>query len=599
MLHHGYINFGISPAIKEAKSRPAEGKYRANVIVIGAGLSGLAAARQLIFLGFKVVVLEGRTRPGGRVRTKKMTGDDMNSGIVAAADLGGSVLTGINGNPLGVLARQLGFPLHKVRDICPLYLPNGKTVNSEMDSRVEVSFNKLLDRVCKLRQTMMDEVKSVDVSLGTVLEAFRRVYGVAEDPQERMLLDWHLANLEYANASLMSNLSMAFWDQDDPYEMGGDHCFIPGGNERFIRALMEDLPIFYDRTVESIRYGGDGVLVYAGGQEYRGDMVLCTVPLGVLKKGSIEFVPELPRRKKDAIERLGFGLLNKVAILFPYDFWGGEIDTFGHLTEDSSMRGEFFLFYSYSSVAGGPLLVALVAGEAAIKFEKMSPVEAVGKVLEVLKGIFNPKGIAVPDPLQAVCTRWGQDQFTYGSYSYVAIGSSGDDYDILAESVGDGRVFFAGEATNKQYPATMHGAFLSGMREAANMLRVATRRSMVPAEKLNNVDEEIRDLDKLFETPDLTLGSFSFLYDPRSSHLESSALLSVAFKGEKSDSGCLHLYGLIQRRQVIELNNVVGDIDRMRMLNRDFGVKLVGRQSLCSIAESLITCIKSGRPSLS
>lgn len=599
MLHHGYINFGISPAIKEEKSRPAEGKYRANVIVIGAGLSGLAAARQLIFLGFKVVVLEGRTRPGGRVRTKKMTGDDMNSGIVAAADLGGSVLTGINGNPLGVLARQLGFPLHKVRDICPLYLPNGKTVNSEMDSRVEVSFNKLLDRVCKLRQTMMDEVKSVDVSLGTVLEAFRRVYGVAEDPQEQMLLDWHLANLEYANASLMSNLSMAFWDQDDPYEMGGDHCFIPGGNERFIRALMEDLPIFYDRTVESIRYGGDGVLVYAGGQEYRGDMVLCTVPLGVLKKGSIEFVPELPRRKKDAIERLGFGLLNKVAILFPYDFWGGEIDTFGHLTEDSSMRGEFFLFYSYSSVAGGPLLVALVAGEAAIKFEKMSPVEAVGKVLEVLKGIFNPKGIAVPDPLQAVCTRWGQDQFTYGSYSYVAIGSSGDDYDILAESVGDGRVFFAGEATNKQYPATMHGAFLSGMREAANMLRVATRRSMVPAEKLNNVDEEIRDLDKLFETPDLTLGSFSFLYDPRSSHLESSALLSVAFKGEKSDSGCLHLYGLIQRRQVIELNNVVGDIDRMRMLNRDFGVKLVGRQSLCSIAESLITCIKSGRPSLS
>ncbi|XP_057501807.1 lysine-specific histone demethylase 1 homolog 1-like [Actinidia eriantha] len=170
---------------------------------------------------------------------------------------------------------------------------------------------------------------------------------------------------------LMSNLSMAFWDQDDPYEMGGDHCFIPGGNERFIRALAEDLPIFYDRRVESIRYGVDGVLVYANGQGYRGDMVLCTVSLGVLKKGSIEFFPELPQRKKDAIERLGFGLLNKVAMLFPYAFWGGEIDMFGHLTEDSSMRGEFFLFYSYSSVSGGPLHVALVAGETAIKFEKM------------------------------------------------------------------------------------------------------------------------------------------------------------------------------------------------------------------------------------
>ncbi|KAL7227721.1 hypothetical protein ACSBR1_022572 [Camellia fascicularis] len=595
LLQHGYINFGLASAIKEAKLKPPEGFTKKNVIVVGAGLAGLVAARQLIYLGFKVVVLEGRIRPGGRVRTKKMSGG---KGLVAAADLGGSVLTGINGNPLGVLARQLGFPLHKVRDICPLYLPDGKTVNSEIDSRVEVSFNKLLDRVCKLRQAMMEEVKSADVSLGTVLEAFRCVYKVADDPQERMLLNWHLANLEYANATLMSNLSMAFWDQDDPYEMGGDHCFIPGGNERFIRALAEDLPIFYDRTVESIRYGVDGVLVYAGGQEYRGDMVLCTMPLGVLKKGSIEFVPDLPQRKKDAIERLGFGLLNKVAMLFPYDFWGGEIDTFGHLTEDSSMRGEFFLFYSYSSVSGGPLLVALVAGEAAIKFEKMSPVDAVGRVLDILRGIFNPKGISVPNPLQAVCTRWGQDQFAHGSYSYVAIGASGDDYDILSESIGDGRVFFAGEATNKQYPATMHGAFLSGMREAANILRVAKRKSLVTAEKSNNLNAESDDVVKLFEIPDLKFGSFSLLFDPRSNDLESMSLLQVALKGEKLDSGCLHLYGLIQRKQAIELSKVNGDVSRMKLLNCEFRVRLVGRQSLCSAAESLIACIKSAQSSL-
>ncbi|KAD0806411.1 hypothetical protein E3N88_43683 [Mikania micrantha] len=389
LLEHGYINFGLAAAVKAAKLNPPEGSSRGDVIVIGAGLSGLVAARQLIFLGFKVVILEGRARPGGRVRTKKMSGGD----CVAAADLGGSVLTGINGNPLGVLARQLGFPLHKVRDICPLYLPNGNTVNPEIDSKVEFAFNKLLDRVCKLRQSMMEEAKSIDVPLGTALEAFRHVYKVAEDPQEKMLLDWHLANLEYANATLMSNLSMVFWDQDDPFEMGGDHCFIPGGNDRFIRALAENLPIFYNQTVKSIKYGSDGVLIHANGKEYHADMVLCTVPLGVLKKRSIEFIPDLPQRKKDAIERLGFGLLNKVAILFPYDFWGGEIDTFGHLSYKTSMRGEFFLFYSYSSVSGGPLLVALVAGEAAIGFEQLSPVESVNKVMEILKGIFNPKGL--------------------------------------------------------------------------------------------------------------------------------------------------------------------------------------------------------------
>lgn len=474
LLQHGYINFGLAPPIKEAKLKFLDGESKGNVIVIGAGVAGLVAARQLIFLGFKVVVLEGRNRPGGRVKTKRMTGGGK---LVAAADLGGSVLTGINGNPFGVLARQLGYPLHKVRDICPLYLPDGRTIDKEIDSKVEVSFNKLLDRVCKLRHSLMEELRSVDIPLGTALEAFRSIYNVAEDAQERMLLNWHLANLEYANATLMSNLSMAYWDQDDPYEMGGDHCFIPGGNERFVRALAEDLPIFYDRTVESIGYGVDGILVNAGGQEYRGDMVLCTMPLGVLKRNEVEFVPDLPKRKKDAIERLGFGLLNKVAMLFPYNFWGGEIDTFGHLSDESRMRGEFFLFYSYASVSGGPLLVGLVAGEAAIEFEKASPVESVEHVLEILRGIFEPKGIVVPNPVESICTRWGEDRFAYGSYSYVATGSSGDDYDIVSESIVD-RVFFAGEATNKQYPATMHGAFLSGMREAANILRAAIRRSI-------------------------------------------------------------------------------------------------------------------------
>ncbi|KAL0454382.1 UNVERIFIED_CONTAM: Lysine-specific histone demethylase 11 [Sesamum latifolium] len=476
LLHHGYINFGIAPAIKDVKSKLFSETPKGSVIVIGAGLSGLVAARQLIFLGFKVVVLEGRARPGGRVRTKKMSGTD--GSVVGAADLGGSVLTGINGNPLGVLARQLGFPLHKVRDICPLYLPNGRMVNSDVDSKVEECGH----------------------FIGTALEAFRRVYKVAEEPLERMLLDWHLANLEYANATLMSNLSMAFWDQDDPYEMGGDHCFIPGGNERLIRALAEDLPIFYDHPVESVRYGSDGVLVYAGGQEYRSDMVLCTVPLGVLKKGEIEFVPELPQRKKDAIERLGFGLLNKLVDLYLLLLWLEKLL--------SSLKG--------------------------------CPIESVSRVLEILKGIFSPKGIAVPDPVQAVCTRWGQDQFSYGSYSYVAIGASGDDYDILAENIAD-RVFFAGEATNKQYPATMHGAFLSGMREAAHIMRVAGRRSVAPAAQLNTVNHESKDLDPLFETPDLAFGSFSILFDPQSTDMESNALLRVAVGSEKSDSDDIYI----------------------------------------------------------
>ena len=378
LVAHGYINFGVAPAIKE--KIPAE-PSKSNVVIIGAGLAGLAAARQLMRFGFKVTVLEGRKRAGGRVYTKKMEGGNR---VSAAADLGGSVLTGTLGNPLGIVAKQLGASLFKVRDKCPLYRMDGRPVDPDMDMKVEAAFNRLLDKASKLRQ-LMGEV-AMDVSLGAAFETFRQVYRDAVTEEEINLFNWHLANLEYANAGLVSKLSLAFWDQDDPYDMGGDHCFLPGGNGRLVQALAENVPILYEKIVHTIRYGSDGVQVMAGSQVYEGDMALCTVSLGVLKSGSIKFVPELPQRKLDGIKRLGFGLLNKVGMLFPYVFWGTDLDTFGHLTEDPSRRGEFFLFYSYATVAGGPLLLALVAGEAAHRFETLPPTDAVTQVLQILKG---------------------------------------------------------------------------------------------------------------------------------------------------------------------------------------------------------------------
>ncbi|KAK9283469.1 hypothetical protein L1049_011714 [Liquidambar formosana] len=617
LVSHGYVNFGIAPAIKE--KIPAEPSMP-SVVVIGAGFAGLAAARQLMRFGFKVTVLEGRKRAGGRVYTKKMEGGNRMS---AAADLGGSVLTGTLGNPLGIVGRQLGYPLHKVRDKCPLYGVDGSPVDPDMDSKVETAFNRLLDKASKLRQ-LMGEV-SVDVSLGAALETFRQVYGDAVNDKEMSLFNWHLANLEYANAGLLSKLSLAFWDQDDPYDMGGDHCFLPGGNGRLVQALAENVPILYEKTVHTIRYGSDGVQVLAGNQVFEGDMALCTVPLGVLKSGSIKFIPELPQRKLDGIKRLGFGLLNKVAMLFPHVFWGTDLDTFGHLSEDPSRRGEFFLFYSYATVAGGPLLIALVAGEAAHKFETMPPTDAVTRVIQILKGIYEPQGINVPEPIQTVCTRWGSDPFSLGSYSNVAVGASGDDYDILAENVGDGRLFFAGEATTRRYPATMHGAFLTGLREAANMSQYANVRALkikVQRSPSKNAHSCALLLADLFREPDLEFGSFSVIFGRKNSDPKSTAILRVTFSAprKKSHEGPrpdqqhsnkllfqqlqshfnqqqqFHVYTLLSRQQALELREVRGgDEMRLNYLSEKLGVKLVGRKGLGSAADSVIASIKAER----
>ncbi|KAJ8766004.1 hypothetical protein K2173_020520 [Erythroxylum novogranatense] len=621
LVSYGYINFGVSQSIKE---RIPNDFTKSNIIIIGAGLSGLAAARQLMRFGFKVTVLEGRKRAGGRVYTKKMEGSGGGGNKVSAsADLGGSVLTGTLGNPLGILARQLGHSLHKVRDKCPLYRSDGQPVDLDMDMKVETAFNKLLDKASRLRQLMGDV--SVDVSLGAALETFRQVYGDAVN-EEMNLFNWHCANLEYANAGLLSKLSLAFWDQDDPYDMGGDHCFVPGGNGRLVQALAENVPIFYEKTVHTIRYGIDGVQVIAGSQIFEGDMALCTVPLGVLKSGSIKFIPELPQRKLEGIKRLGYGLLNKVAMLFPYVFWETDIDTFGHLTEDPIARGEFFLFYSYATVAGGPLLLALVAGEAAHKFESMSPTDAVTQVLQILKGIYEPQGITVPEPLQTVCTRWGSDPFTLGSYSNVAVGASGDDYDILAESVGDGRLFFAGEATTRRYPATMHGAFLTGLREAANMANYASARALrlkairSPSKNAHTCASLLADL---FREPDLEFGSFSVIFSRKNTDPKSTAILRVTLNEPRKSKDSsrpeqqhsnkllfrqlqshfnqqqeLHVYTLLSKQQALELGEVRG-VDEMRLnyLCEKLGVKLIGRKGLGPVADSFIASIKAERDS--
>lgn len=601
LLCNGYINFGVSSSFS---SHIFEEATEGSVIVVGAGLAGLAAARQLMSFGFKVIVLEGRTRPGGRVYTQKMGQE----GKYAAVDLGGSVITGIHANPLGVLARQLSIPLHKVRDNCPLYKPDGAPVGKETDSSVELIFNKLLDKVSEVREAMGGLASQI--SLGSVLDSLRQLYAVARSSEETQLLEWHFANLEYANAGCLSELSAAYWDQDDPYEMGGDHCFLAGGNWGIIRSLCKGVPIFYGKTVQTIRYGNEGVEVVAGDQVFQADIVLCTVPLGILKKGAIKFEPELPQRKLAAIHRLGFGLLNKVAMLFPYVFWGEDLDTFGCLREQSHKRGEFFLFYSYHTVSGGPILVALVAGEAAHSFECSDPSSSLHCVLDILRGIYGPKGINVPDPIQSICTRWGNDPFSYGSYSHVRVQSSGSDYDILAENVG--RLFFAGEATTRQYPATMHGAYLSGLREAARILRTTKGRQSYPIRSVQKNAGPSNDLlIDLFKKPDLAFGKFLFVFDPLDQDPKSQGLMCVTLErtsdGNSTDKAAdktyedlsdqqLQLYTIISREQAQELLLAAGGtLEKMSYLFKSLQLKLTGASGLGSLGNVLATHVATVR----
>ena len=185
---------------------------------------------------------------------------------------------------------------------------------------------------------------------------------------------------------------------------------------------------------------------------------IVTVPLGVLKAGSLVFRPDLPRRQRRAIDELGMGVLNKTSLLFEDVFWDKDVELIGYVGAQTGQWAETLNLYPYT---GQPILLMFNAGSYGARIEAMPDAEVVDQALAALEVMYG----RIPGPKDALVTRWQSDPWSYGSYSYVPAGVSFRRHLDLARPVDD-KVFFAGEATHQDYPATVHGAFLSGVRAA-------------------------------------------------------------------------------------------------------------------------------------
>jgi len=329
-------------------------------------------------------------------------------------------------------------------------------------------------------------VNSTYATLGSVFDEAVRQYTRIVDftPLDLRLINWHVANLEYSNAITCNKLSLGGWDLDAGNEWEGKHTMVTGGYQQVPRGLMNcphPLNVERKRNVKRIVYSSGETttpskIEFEDGEIIEADYIVSTIPLGVLKQNNIQFEPPLPDWKKGAIQRIGYGVLNKVVLVYKEPFWDERRDIFGTLRNPDnrfsldqadyfSNRGRFFQWFNCTKTSGLPTLVALMAGDAAFYTEKTPNEELIEEATKVLRSVYGPE---VPNPIEAVVTRWGHDPYSRGSYSYTGPNFEPDDYEVMAKPVGN--LFFAGEHTCGTHPATVHGAYISGLRAASEVL---------------------------------------------------------------------------------------------------------------------------------
>lgn len=436
LLKAGLVSTVALPALLPGRARASIADV--DVIVIGAGIAGLAAARRLVELGYETIILEADSAAGGRIKTDWT--------LDAPFELGAGWIHGPDGNPVSDLARAAdASPFVTDDESYRVFAANGDLM---AEDQIAAGFRRLE----KLYAEIDGELDS-DMPLS---KAIARMGGkLKSDP----VVNWMTsAYTEFSTGGPIDTLSAYYFDEDGVYP--GDDVILTRGYESIISQMAGTLDIRLNTRVQAVAYEkGDGAVVSTNAGDFEASFVICTVPLGVLKAGDIRFDPPLPKSHRRGIETIGMGNVTKLALKFDHAFWPQDVQYFGLMSET---RGRWNYFLNYRTFSDENILLGLCVGAYAQKAEAMSDDEMVADCMDAVRTMF---GAGIPAPSAHLATRWSQNPNSRGAYSYSKVGAQPKHFDDLAAPIAD-TLLLAGEHTSFEYHATVHGAYQSGLNAA-------------------------------------------------------------------------------------------------------------------------------------
>ncbi|XP_026409866.1 polyamine oxidase-like [Papaver somniferum] len=412
------------------------------VIVVGAGMSGIFAAKTLPDAAIKnILILEATNRVGGRIKKTNFAG--------SSVELGANWVEGVKGdqvNPIWTMVNKIGL----------------KTYYSDFDHLANHTYKQIYGLVYE------ESVAQQAYDSADELSTFSQNLSVS------------LSRRKQTDMSILAS------QQLKNHDFGEDYYFVADsrGYESVVHYVanqflttdkagdITDPRLVLNKAVTKIQYSKSGVVVKTeDGSVYKAKYVMVSASIGVLQTNLIDFVPDLPAWKLLAIYQFDMSIYTKIFLNFPYKFWptGNHTEFFIHANEK---RGYYTVWQQLENeYPGANCLLVTVTDDESRRVEQQPDSETLAEIMDVLRNMF---GKNIPDATDILVPKWWSDRFYKGTFSNWPIGVDQHEYDQIRAPVG--RVYFTGEHTSEHYTGYVHGAYLAGIDSANILIKCAKKK---------------------------------------------------------------------------------------------------------------------------